>query len=134
MYSKNIEEEIFSIYIHRIKTKNDITIEEVINVFDGTLISYKLTGISEDDYLNIYSNSRVAVCYTSFDDCYYNLQNSIASNPLDDMICDLLPCGVINYSACTIMKGSGYTRDSSGYVGDENCEAIYDRDGNDLKN
>jgi len=121
--------------IYSVKTKNDIIIEEIKDLFTGQIHSHNLHSINFDQYMDIahYIQDKGTICFSSFDNCYYGLQNSIAANPADDALCGLIPCGIINYGVCAIARGSGYIQGTSNYIGDSNCDAIYDRNGNNLK-
>lgn len=124
----------FKFYIHRISSRDTIQIEEIVNPFTGQIISYELTGVSEEDYFNVYvqAYSRT-ICYQSFRACYNSLRASIEEDPEDSAICNILFCDVINYAACVILKGSGYTQDSDAYIGDANCDVIYNGAGQNIK-
>lgn len=115
---------------------NGRKIEEVFNPISGELLSYNLYGLSESEYfdlINFNPNSALTTCFTSFRACFRILENSIADSPEDSAICSFMPCSAINYAVCTVMSGSGYIQGESNYIGNANCDVIYDSSGNNIK-
>jgi hypothetical protein len=126
--------ELYELYIFRESIKEKVLIEEIVNPFSGNIISYNLSGINESQYKSLYNNTnKRTICYTSFDDCFQNLQNSIDNDSEDSAICSFFPCSAINYGVCTIAKSSGYIQNASGFIGNNNCSAIYNSKGENVK-
>jgi hypothetical protein len=134
LIGKNLINSNFNFSIYSVKTKGKIVIEEVKDLFSGSIYSYNLTGINDSEYFMVaeYMQDKRTICFTSFNACFYNLENSIAENPADSALCDFFPCSAINYGVCAIASGSGYIQGNSNYIGNSNCDAIYDSSGNDL--
>ncbi|MBI6121464.1 hypothetical protein [Salegentibacter maritimus] len=126
--------ENFALYIHRIYQKGEIKINEIVNVENGNILSYYLNGLSANEYFNLRNfQNKGTICYTSFNDCVNGLNEEISADPVDNAVCDFLPCATINYGVCTIASGSGYIQGSSNYIGDSNCSSIYNGDGVNIK-
>ncbi|MBZ9787418.1 hypothetical protein LB456_08105 [Psychroflexus sp. CAK57W] len=135
LIGKNIINGNTNFNVYSVRKKNKIIIEEVRDLFTGTIHSYNLTGISDTNYLNLinYMEKKRTICFTSFKSCFDGLQESISENPEDSAVCSFLPCGAINYGVCAIASGSGYIQGNSNYIGDSRCDVIYDESGKNVK-
>ncbi|MFP2996145.1 hypothetical protein ABN763_09540 [Spongiivirga sp. MCCC 1A20706] len=129
----NILTKEYRLHVYRELTKDDISIDEIVNPFSGNTLAYNLKGIKEGSYLELRGlNTSRTICFTSFNACY-NFHTEGLS-PADEAITSFLPWGAIAYGLCSIQEGSGYVRGSNNYRGDSNCDAIYNSSGNDIKN
>lgn len=113
-------------------------IQEAIDPFDDRPISYFVKGITSEKYFELrgYNHQFLTnrtTCFSNFNACISVLNTSVSLDAEDSAICDFLPCNAINYAVCVIGQGSGYHRTSSNYIGDNRCDAVYDANGNDVK-
>lgn len=130
----DLNTDLNQVFVHRVHTLGNSSIEELVDVKDGSLIGYSLNGISKSEYEGIVGSlTAKPICFTSFGACYANFNAGLVQSEIDEVLCDWLPCSTIAYSMCVISQGSGYNRTSANYIGDSNCGKVLDGEGNDVK-
>jgi hypothetical protein len=121
------------VYIQREISYGNLYIFEMVSAITGKIVSYSLNGISEEKYLEFrkkyysddsYSEKKSNICFTTFKACIDNLNLGL-NNPLDQAICDFLPCNTIVYVTCTFAELEGMIEESDCFNGCNYCDVIY---------
>lgn len=120
-------------------------VREIISPKTGEIINRSVFGISEDDYLNLRrscSDNKFdlsllkgrdgIICFTTFDACFQHASFSVGS-PLDQTLCEWLPCKTVAYVTCTIAAQAGWIEESDCFKGCAACDIIIGLESNNLK-
>jgi hypothetical protein len=110
---------------------DNFSIHEVMSPNSGKIISYNLSGISKDEYielLKIYSDEEVNnisknTCYTTFDACFEDISDGNGSS-LDQTLCEWFPCKTLAFFACTILEQEGQIEESDCFESCSACDVI----------
>lgn len=62
-------------------------------------------------------------CFTTFDACFQHVSGEVGS-PLDQALCEWLPCKTVAFITCTIAEQEGWIEESDCFTSCEACDVI----------
>lgn len=111
------------IYLQRDIIKDNSQIVQFLDITTGDVMEYFLYNCSEDDYTNYQGKADASsggggpkhVCYKSFNSCYNKTKAGLVQSPIDEVMCDWLPCATMAYSFCALAYVDGYIATASDF-------------------
>ena len=121
------------VYLQRDIIKGNSLIVQFLDITNGNVMEYYLYNCEEEDYL-VYQNRIKEIggigtekkhpCYKSFRSCYNRTKAGLVQGPIDEVMCEWLPCATSAYAFCALAYFDGYIATASDFD-PNNCTVIH---------